>query len=388
MCLFFLRKIMEHSADVVAKREIPRIFLDSAVDIEDVSQEDSDSVTPSNLTLRPQKSRMHLGIDTYQHIAQLCNMLDSQSCVCDAKLLIFAAAANSEGYRSTLVPIPPLFMGESFYDIERLRRIVAMWPTCRQMLKDLQRSTSRSTHISAGHIHLLHWVLIAQSNPILRRYKVRRFAGLCRDLRLQHSPSIRPREVLSVTYKDKQHTVKKASNCRRRYVCFGCPLQLLYRLLIMGRMDNNWAGPLRLYDRVDAALAQCTVTSLPLPENCWSCSCFGRAPRCVLICELLLDRLSSRQQLLNHHNELIIEDTSCLLVQYLLIFTEHNEPLLDLQATSSRQLNPPTGQPPLGASFKRQFKPHCSAQRYRGGLRQPLDISSFLLGSWRAWDIC
>lgn len=241
----------------------------------------------------------------------------------DVKLLMFAAAANSEGYRSTLVPIPPLFMGDTFYDIEQLRRLVANWPNCNQMLHKLRSTeTNQST---AQYIHLLHWVLISQANPILRRFKINRLSALCKDLHLGRLSS-NPQEVMSVTYKDE----RRMSKSKRSFAFLGCPLQFLYRLLIMGRMDNNWAGPLRLYDRADAALTQCTVTTLPLPlpSNCWSHSRFGRAPRCVLICEVLHAQIMSQP-------EIIIEDTSGLRVRYLLIFTECKKSIECLPSTST-----------------------------------------------------
>ncbi|XP_034473104.1 uncharacterized protein LOC117780611 [Drosophila innubila] len=316
----------------VANSQIPRIVIGnydgagdsdtSSTQYEDESQTDLEMAT-SNLTLRPDervKNMSCMSVEIFKHIEDLCHVLQSQCCASDVKLLIFAAAANSEGYRSTLVPIPPLFMGDTFYDIERLRRLIANWPSCSQ-IPQILRSTE-SNQLTAGYVHLLHWVLISQANPILRRFKLNRLSGLCKDLHLA-KPSSKPQEVLSINYKDERRLAKS----KRIYAYLGCPLQFLYRLLIMGRMDNNWAGPLRLYDRADAALCQCTVTRLPLPSNCWSHSRFGRAPRCLLICEVLQERIMSQP-------EIIIDDTSGLRVRYLLLFTECNKSIECLPSTS------------------------------------------------------
>ncbi|KAH8387732.1 hypothetical protein KR093_009216, partial [Drosophila rubida] len=286
-------------------------------------------------------------------IDELCHVLDTQCTACDVKLLLFAAAASSEGYQSTLVPTPPYFMGESYYGIERLRRRVALWSSCRQMLDHLRTMKLARHTNSIGDIQLLHWVLIEQTNPKLRHLKVRRLASLCKDFNLQRPTTYQPEWLLSVVYKDGQRL--KGGN--RHCGFLGCPLQSLYRLLIMGRMDNNWTGPLRLYDNVDGALAQCMASSLSLPANCWSCSRFGRAPRCVLICEFLPKESAQQQPM--QQRELTIEDTSCLRVHYLLLFSDHHVPF-DLSSPSNYSSQS------LGESFENRFRSHGSGQRYRG----------------------
>jgi len=223
--------------------------------------------------------------------------------------------------------------------------------------------------ISDDILHLLHWVLITQENPILRRYKLGNLIGLCKDLQLIR-PSSSPQEVLSVHYKDERRRIKS----KPHYAYLGCPLQFLYRLLILGRMDNLWTGPLRLYNQADPALAQCTVTKLPIPSNCWSHSRFGRAPRCVLICEVLQEKLMPQQQQLQTDCEIIIYDTSCLRIRYLLIFTELNKSIESSIITGIRNTTRTT--PMI------KFKGNINSHRFRGnrGSRWIFRIVGWIMG--------
>ncbi|KAL7742722.1 hypothetical protein ACLKA6_013064 [Drosophila palustris] len=310
---------------------------------EDESQTDLEIATSCN----------YMSVDTFKYIAELGHVLQSQCCASDAKLLMFAAAANSEGYRGTLVPIPPPIMGDTVYDIGQLRRLVATWPSCDQILQSINQST-------AGYIHLLHWLLITQTNPILRRFKLNRLPGLCKDLKLGR-PSSKPKEVLSVIYKDEARLGKS----KGYYAYLGCPLPFMYRFLIMGRMDNNWAGPMRLYDQLDPALSQCTVTTLPLPSNCWSHSRFGRAPRCVLICQVL------QEQKIMPQSEIIIDDTFNLRARYLLIFTECNKSIDCLESSTSVIIENPVQTRTItspGFHFRTRFTGNCEncSHRFRG----------------------
>lgn len=344
---------------------------------------DKDSASQTDLEIIPsnvggvQKLSIQ-SVDTYKHRDDLCKVLQSQSCASDAKLLMFAAAANSAGYRSTLVPLPPLFKGKTFYDIKQVRRVVATWSSCNQMLLKL-----RKVKPIPNDIHLLHWVLVTQENPILRRYKMCNLSGLCKDLQLIR-PTSNPQEVLSVQYKDERRKVKS----KPHYAYLGCPLQFLYRLLIMGRMDNLCAGPLRLYHQAEPALAQCTVTKLPIP-SCWSHSRFGRAPRCVLICEVLQEKLMPQQQLQTLEDcEIIIYDTSCLRIRYLLIFTEINKSVESLNTTlnNGRTINinsrNTTTRTINSSSPKSKFNGNINSHRFRGnrGSRWIFRIVGWIMG--------
>lgn len=247
-------------------------------------------------------------------------MLLNNSHASDAKLLMFAAATISEAYRSTLLPMPPLFMSRTYYTIQELRDIVTAWPSCSQMRVQLysfdRDQLSSDVSSCVNHIHLLHWILIDQANPILRRVNVRHLRGVCRKYHL-HRPTFYPKDVFSITYTDE---LQRATTSEKRFAYLGCPLHLLYRLLTLGRMDNNWAGPLRLYAQPEPALAQCTTSMHPTQSLGWSHSLYGRAPRCVLICELLQEELIHRQR---QQAEIVIYDTSLIRVHFILVYTEY-----------------------------------------------------------------
>lgn len=247
-------------------------------------------------------------------------MLLNNSYACDAKLLMFAAATISESYRSTLLPMPPLFMSRTFYTIEELRDIVSAWPSCSQMREQLYISDlgklSGDGLSCVRHIQLLHWILIDQANPILRRMNVHHLRGVCRKYHLL-GPTFYPKDVFGVTYKNE---LQRATKMQKRFAYLGCPLHYLYRLLILGRMDNNWAGPLRLYAQPEPALAQCTTAMHHTLSLGWSHSRYGRAPRCVLICELLQEELIHRQR---QQAEIVIYDTSLIQVHFILVYTEY-----------------------------------------------------------------
>lgn len=240
----------------------------------------------------------------------LRRMLLNNSYSCDAKLLMFSAATISEGYQRTLLPMPPLFMSRTYYTIQELRDIVTAWPNCTQLREQLYTSDRDN------HIQLLHWILIDQANPILRRVNVHQLRGVCREYHL-HRPTFYPKDVFSITYKDE---LQRASTSEKRFAYLGCPLHLLYRLLTLGRMDNNWAGPLRLYAQPEPALAQCTTSMHPTLALGWTHSIYGRAPRCVLICELLQEELIHRQR---QQAEIVIYDTSLIRVHFILVYTEY-----------------------------------------------------------------
>lgn len=299
-----------------------------------------------------------------KHKAELCRVLQNNSCACDAKLLLFSAATINDGYRCTLLPMPPLLMNGTFYTAQQLRDIVGSWPSCAHIREQLfnydqvevPTSLDRGKKDSClGHIHLLHWILVGQVNPILRRVNVHNLRGVCKKFRLQR-PTLSPNEVIGVTYKDEQ---RRPATSDRHYAYLGCPLHLLYRLLILGRMDNNWTGPLRVYEQLELALAQCTISSLSVSAYGWSHSRFGRAPRCVLICELLQGDLMHWKQQQEQYSDIIINDTSLIRVHYILIYTEYtrfiqtrppsfNDPLR-LGMVSSDAI------PPLGNHFQNRF---------------------------------
>ncbi|KAH8416525.1 hypothetical protein KR222_007645 [Zaprionus bogoriensis] len=174
---------------------------------------------------------------------------------------------------------------------------------------------------------------------MLRRVNVYHLRGLCREYSLQR-PMFNPNELLSVNYKDEPHRLYDVD---RRYAYLGAPLHYLHRLLTLGRLDNNWAGPLRLYKHLEPALAQCTVSTMPMPANSWSHSRYGRAPRCVLICELIDRKLALR---LLHQTELVIYDTSAIRVNHLLIYTEYPTLVQALAPICSVWSGEPSSPPP------------------------------------------
>lgn len=242
---------------------------------------------------------------------------------------MFSAAIISDEYRCTLLPMPPLFMNGTFYTIQQLRNIVAAWPSCGHIREQLLNYDQVAVPISLdggkresclNHIHLLHWILVGQVNPILRRVNGHNLRGVCKKFHLQR-PTLSPTEVIGVMYRDEQQRLAKSD---KHYAYLGCPLHLLYRLLILGRMDNNWTGPLRVYEQLEMALAQCTISSLPVSTYGWSHSRYGRAPRCVLICELLQEDLMHWKQQQEQYSDIIINDTSLIRVRYILVYTEYN----------------------------------------------------------------
>ncbi|XP_030378112.1 uncharacterized protein LOC115626786 [Scaptodrosophila lebanonensis] len=254
-------------------------------------------------------------------IADLRLLLNAQMWSCDAKLLIFSAAAFSDNYRSLLVPIPPLFMGETGYDIDRLRHLVSRWPSCRLMLHHL-RTGYLETNVS--DIYLLYWVLVWQAHPFLCRLPVARLRRLCETLRLQH-PVKKPSSFLSVgqerAHEDAQRSVNGNGNDNgRQFAYMGCNLCALYRFLAMGKlMQEDVSATLMLYANPELALAHSVVV-----QN-WQHSRYGCALRCLVICELLMP--SNVMQVGGDQMEFIVSNTDGLCPRYLLIYSGVPAPL-------------------------------------------------------------
>ncbi|XP_030244862.1 uncharacterized protein LOC108655347 [Drosophila navojoa] len=235
--------------------------------------------------------------------------LEYQACASDAKLLMFAAAAHSDGYRSNLVPAPSIFMGDAFYDIEGLRCIISTWPNCHHLLKILN-CNERFSHLpDAGiaYIHLLHWILVWQAYPKLRRVDGGQLRWLCKKMNLKR-PLHNPGYILQVTYKDEPRCLFKSAS---PHAYFGCPVHFLYRLLIM----RDTPRPMHLYELPEMATAQCSDTKC----NGWMHSRFGRASRCLVVCQLL-DHYEIRLQD-DGQPEYVVHDPSCVRVCYLLFYS-------------------------------------------------------------------
>lgn len=230
------------------------------------------------------------------------NVLEYQACASDAKLLMFAAAAHSDGYRSNLVPAPSIFMGDAFYDIEGLRRIISSWPSCHHLLQSLRHFAEPDN----VYIHLLDWILVWQAYPKLRRVDGGQLGRLCKKMNLK-GPLINPGYILQVTYKGERRCKWKSHN---PHAYFGCPLHFLYRLLIM----RDTPSPMHLYELPEMAIPQYSDTNC----NGWMHSRFGRAPRCLVVCQLV-DHYEIRLKE-NGQPEFVVHDPSCVRVCYLLFY--------------------------------------------------------------------
>ncbi|XP_017869225.1 PREDICTED: mono [ADP-ribose] polymerase PARP16 [Drosophila arizonae] len=310
-------------ADIIDSQSLSGKTLICTDSDSDSIEEDDDSSTDldiglaaSNLTLSADNqltyTRQYYGMQsmaTLRVLDVLINVLEYQACASDAKLLMFAAAAHSDGYRSNLVPVPSIFMGDAFYDIDGLRRIVSSWPSSHRLLQSLS-SNYRINHLAEtdiSHIHLLHWILVWQAYPSLRRVDGGELRWLCKKMNLKR-PLLNPGYILQVIYKDDPRCYWKSTS---PHAYFGCPLYFLYRLLIM----RDTPRPMHLYELPELAAAQCSDT------NCsgWMHSRFGRAPRCLVICQLV-DHYEIRLQ--EHGQpEFVVHDPSSVRVRYLLFYS-------------------------------------------------------------------
>ncbi|ALC48673.1 CG15337 [Drosophila busckii] len=285
-------------------------------------------LTPSNITLRADEHQQELQIidaqirlraHTLRRFDEISQQLQQQhSWSSEARMLLFAAAADSDSYRSSLVPVPPLFMGNSYYDIEGVRRIVSSWPSCATLQQKLRaHGRLKSLAAEASSIELLHWVLVRQTQPKLRQLHVTQLRRICNKLQLKPPPPLpRPQQLLVVISHAQRSKAHGHSAWQHLYLA--CPLHLLYRLLATGDVDAQAAPQLRLYALPELALAQ--AAQLQAQPSSWAHSRFGRSLRCLLICQLQ----QSKQATEPAPSEFLISDASNLRALYLLFYDNEN----------------------------------------------------------------